>query len=138
MPREFEPRAQETGIRIDEGGPVALQQPRGRQLAIKLRQFGLVVEQLQMARRAGHEQEDHPLGLRRMVWLFGGQRIRRGGRQRSIAKEVGERHCAQADAAVFQKPAAGDLFRGQTGVLAGLAVHGKRLSRVTGGITRGS
>ena len=66
MPRERKFRPKESRIGIDKCGAIALQQFSGRQLSVESREFRLVVEQLQMARRAGHEQEDH-------AFRFGGE-----------------------------------------------------------------
>ncbi len=62
---ELEFRAEQRRVRIDERGAIAFQQLRRRQRAVELRQLRLVVEQLQMAGRAGHEQKDDALGLGR-------------------------------------------------------------------------
>ena len=62
---------------IDERRAIALQKFRRRQRAIELRQLRLVVEQLQVAGRAGHEEKDHALGLGSELRLLGRERIRR-------------------------------------------------------------
>ena len=74
---EFEFRAEQRRIRIDEGGPVALEQFFGRQRAVEFRQLRLVVEQFEVAGAAGHEQEDDAFRFRRVVWFFRSQRIGR-------------------------------------------------------------
>jgi hypothetical protein len=42
--------------------PLALEQARRRRLAVQLAELGLVVKQIDLARRPGHEQEDDVLG----------------------------------------------------------------------------
>ena len=63
--RELELRPHQLRVRIDERGPIALEQLGRRQRAVVLHELRLVVEQLQMARRPGHEQEDDILRPRR-------------------------------------------------------------------------
>ena len=55
--------AEDRGIRLDESIALALDH-RGRDgLALDFLELGLVVEELELAGKAGHEQIDHPLGL---------------------------------------------------------------------------
>ena len=63
VPGELELGPKQLRARIDERRPIALEQLGRRQRAVELGQLRLVVEQFEMAGRAGHEQEDHPLGL---------------------------------------------------------------------------
>src|SRR3954447_20595892 len=65
---------------VDEGGSIAFDEFRGRQFAIPFDQFGLVIKQLQMARSAGHEQEDHALGFGWKMRLLGRERVIGRGR----------------------------------------------------------
>ena len=62
VPGELELRPQQLRVGVDERGPVAFEQFGRRQRAVVLGQLRLVVEQLQMAGRTGHEQEDDALG----------------------------------------------------------------------------
>ena len=68
---ELEFRSEQLRIRIDERRAIALQQIGGRQRAVEFGELRLVVEQLEVARRAGHEQEDDVLGLGRKCGCFG-------------------------------------------------------------------
>src|SRR2546426_126688 len=66
-----------------------------------------------MARRAGHEEEDHPLGLGSQGRLLrreriGGPRVRRG--QSRLAQQAAEGDCAQSYAALLQEPAPGNIL----------------------------
>ena len=125
VPGELELRAQQLGIRIDERRAVALEQLGRGQLAVEPGELGLVVEELQVARAAGHEQEDHPLGLGGEMGRPGRQRVDalgRGRRRRSrvarLAEQLAQGHRSQADAALLQEPAARDepgIRRGDTG-----------------------
>ena len=77
---------EQLGVGVDERRAIALEQLGRGQRAVELGELRLVVEQLQVARPARHEQEDHPLGLGREVRRLGRQRIdalaarRRGAR----------------------------------------------------------
>ena len=75
---ELELRPQQRRVRVDERGAIALEQLGRRQLAVALRELRLVVEQLEVARRAGLEQEDDALRLRREVRLLRGERVAAG------------------------------------------------------------
>ena len=112
MPGEFELGSQERGIRIDEGGPVAFQQFRRRQLSAPLRQLGFIIEQLKVARRTGHEEVNHPLGPRRLRGPLGREGIRRRRRCRPLRRAA--QQCVQgqrthAHAALLEKPAAREV-----------------------------
>src|ERR1051325_2477288 len=82
MLREFELRAEQLRTRVDEGCAIVLHQIRRRQFAVPLRQFGFVVEQLQMTWSAGHEEEDHAFGLAGKMGLLGRERVRARDRRR--------------------------------------------------------
>ncbi len=68
---EFGP--QELAVRIDEGRAIAFEKVCRRQFAVPLGEFGLVIEEFQVARRAAHEEVNDPLCLRLVVRLFRGQ-----------------------------------------------------------------
>ena len=55
----------------------ALDERVGDRLAAILLELGLVVEELELARSAGHEQIDHALGPRREMARMGRDRVRR-------------------------------------------------------------
>ena len=76
---EPELRAQAGRVGPDERRTVALEQLGRRQPAVVACQGRLVVEQLQMAGAAGHEQEDHVGRLRREVRPPGRHRLAGGG-----------------------------------------------------------
>ena len=97
--RELELGAEQRGVGIDESRAVALEQVARRQRAFVLGQFGLVVEQFQVARTAAHEQEDHVLGGRLVVRPFRRQRIRR-------LQQLAQGDRPEADSALLQEPAA--------------------------------
>ena len=66
---ELEARPEDGGVGADEGVALAADD-RGRQrLAFELRQLRLVIEQIELAGGAGHEQVNDALGLRREVRL---------------------------------------------------------------------
>ena len=102
---ELELRPEQLRVRIDERGAIALEQIGRRQRAVELGELRLVVEQLQMARRAGHEEEDDALGLRREVRLLRRERIvcrgveqlaaarSRPGRRRTARRTSGAQMC---------------------------------------------
>src|SRR6185437_6372350 len=98
---ELELRAEQLGIRVNEGGPVVLEQFRRRQGAVELGELRLVVEQFEVARGAAHEQVDDALGLGREV-------RRRGG---LLAEQPVERDRAEPDGAIAKEPAARDQSR---------------------------
>jgi hypothetical protein len=127
---ELELRPEQSGIRVDERRPVALQQPRGRQRAVQLGERRLVVEQLEVARRAGHEQEDHVLRPRGEVGHLRRQRVGRRRRRRGVSplgEQLAQRHGAQADAALLEEPAPTDLRRVGGSEAVVLAIHGATL-----------
>ena len=78
-------RAGQRHFAADEREPLAFQQLRRASLAVVLDQLRLVVEQIELRRRADHVQVDHVLGLRRKVRRPGGERIRRLQRELDAA-----------------------------------------------------
>src|SRR5262249_60790732 len=72
--------------------------------------WGLVVETLQAAWRPGHEQGDDRLRGAGEVRLLRGDRVGpRGRRAGRLAEEGGQRDRPEADAAVAEEPAAGEV-----------------------------
>jgi hypothetical protein len=133
--------AQERRIRVDEGGAIPLEQLGGRQLAVELGQLRLVVEELEMARRARLEHEDDALGLGREVRRLGGQRIDHSARRRTgvrgaasqdAAEQRMQRDRAEADAALLEEPAARlvALFLAEEGLMERLAVGHRSVPRL--------
>src|SRR5438445_7130789 len=116
MARELELGAKKGGARPDEGGTVAIEKFRRRQRAVVTGQGRLVVEQLQVAGAAGHEQEDHVFRPGGEMRLFGRQRIgRRGtwarslGQGGAVLQEGVQSDRAEADAALLEEPATGEV-----------------------------
>ena len=56
---EFELGAEQRGAGIDEGGAVALQEIRRRELAVPLGELGFVVEEFEVTGGACHEEINH-------------------------------------------------------------------------------
>ncbi len=130
MPGKLELRPQQLRVRVDERGPVSLEQFGRRQLPVELGQLRLVVEQLQMARAARHEQENYALRFGRRGRGLRGQWIdRTAGRcaTNTTIHQLGQRDRTESDAALLQKPAAADAARVGVAVEMVLAVHGYSL-----------
>ncbi len=113
---ELEAGSEEGGVRVDEGGPVTLEEFGGGKLAVPLRELGLVVEQLEMAGCAGHEEEDDALGAGSEMGLARREGIQRGGGSapaglggggRGFREEGVEGDAGESDAALAEEPAAG-------------------------------
>ena len=68
---KLEFRTQQSRVGVDERRPIAFEELRGWQLAVVLRQLGFVVEELQVAWAAGHEEVDDALGLGRKMGPLG-------------------------------------------------------------------
>ena len=118
VPGELEPRPEHGRVGADER--IALTaDDRGRQrLAFEPGQRGLVVEQVELAGCAGHEQVDDALRLGGEVRRSRRQRIMadaRGGRaerarRERIGQQAGQGDLADADAALPEEMAAGHGF----------------------------
>ena len=78
VPGKFVLRTEQLRVRVNEGGTVTFEQFSGRKFSVPFGQFGFVIEQFQMAGRAGHKEKDDALGFGREVRLFRGERIRAG------------------------------------------------------------
>ena len=109
-------------LRVHEGEALALDErlagSAGRCSSIELR---LVVEQLELARPAGHEQVDDVLGARREVAGLGRQRIGQGGGSRAacepaLVEQRGQRDAAEADRAAAEEVAARLLAEVRSGI----------------------
>ena len=102
------------GERVHEGEPLPLDERLGDRLAVVLLELRLVVEQLELARAAGHEQVDDALRLRREVARPRRQRVRRAARRGAAAAASARRpaserqgHRAEADAAPSRRSGGG-------------------------------
>ena len=100
---EREGRAEQPRRALDEREPLPLRNElRGNLLAVVLLQRRLVVEQIELRRRAGHEQIDDVLGLRREV--------RRARRERTVGSVcANSRSSSSADSATPADAEAGLL-----------------------------
>jgi hypothetical protein len=104
--------AEQLGSAAGKGEPLPFDERLGRFLARVLHEFRLVVEEIQMGRRAGHVEIDHPLHLRREVGLMRRERIRCRRRRgdHSIAREDRrQRRRADAGLAGLEEMATGDV-----------------------------
>ena len=102
---------------LDESGAVVLHELGGRQLPVVLGELRLVVEELEVARSAGHEEVDHTLRARSKMRLA----LRRRGR--AAHEEIAERERSEPDSTVTQKPATRDGSRWHGDSRSSLAVH---------------
>src|SRR5439155_23182354 len=94
---------------------------RRQRLPLELRQRGLEVEQVELARGTGHEQVNDAPRLRGEVRLPRRQRIVRSGRggprapRPGVAQQAGQRDLADAEAALAEEVAARRGERGRKG-----------------------
>jgi hypothetical protein len=114
MAAELVLRRHERAVGVDEGRPIALEQLGWRQLAIPFHQFGLVIEQFEMARRAGLEEVDHALRLGGEVGELGRQGVHQavaaeGAGPDHVLEQRAQRDRAQSHAALAEEPAPGGL-----------------------------
>ena len=136
--RKLAGRAEQLRVRLDEREPLPLHVGLGDHLPVQLAQFGLVVEQIELARPARHEQEDDRLGLRLVMQPAtprcesGRRRLGRG--RSSVGHQRTEGHRAETDLAIVEEVAASDLA--QQALFAGVIEHG--LSLFQGGSQRGT
>ncbi len=91
---------------------LALRDRLGHRLAVPLRELRLVVEQFEVARPAGHHQEDDALGLRRNVRLRDDASGRSTLAARRLGEERRERDRADAAAGVAEEGAALEQWMG--------------------------
>ena len=94
MSRELELWAQQRGTGIDECGAVAFHQFGRRDFAIPFGQFGFVIEEFQMAGRAGHKEKNDAFGLWWEMRQLGRQWIGAGGLRSPavLAKQLSQRN----------------------------------------------
>src|SRR5262249_38876014 len=107
--------AEQLGRAGGEREPLAFRERLGTGLPVALNQLGLVVEQVQVRRRAGQVQVDHPRRAGREVRLARGERVHRavlvGGRRRIPGQERSECDRAQAELALADEVAPGHLLQ---------------------------
>src|SRR5579864_2582663 len=108
MARKTVGRAQQQWSALDESESFAFHQVGRNRLPVVLVQLRLVVEQIQLRRRAGHEQVNHALGLWREMRLLGGQRISLSS-QRPGVEQRAQRQRSNAEAALAEKVPPRDL-----------------------------
>ena len=114
MAGELIARTEHGGVGADERIALAVDDGGRERLAFELRKLGLVVEEFELRRRASHEQVDDGLGLRRVVGQArahagaGGRELAHG----AIGDEGGEGDLTDADAAVLEEVASGDVGAG--------------------------
>ena len=91
MAGELELGTQQRRLVGDERGPISVEQFRWGKFSVPLGQFRFIVEEFEMARPAGHEKIDHPLGLGGKVGELRREGLR-GRRMRRIwhAEKFGE------------------------------------------------
>ena len=115
---ERESRGEQAGVGPDEGVPLVLHDLGRDRPAVILDQGWLAVEEVELAGRAGHEQEDHPLRLRGKVRGLRRHRVSTGPRLRGRTRQQrGQRDLADTDPAVAEEVATGHVEgRGQGGL----------------------
>ena len=105
--------AEEGFVAFEKGEALALHEAFGGSLTVVFAELGFVFEEFELARRAGHVEEDDVLGLRWKRWLAGAHRIGRiddgelSGLQLSHHGIDGDG--AEADSTVAKEMAAGAL-----------------------------
>ena len=103
---KLELRPENRRVGADEGVALAADDLRRDRLSLDLGELRLVVEKFELARRPGHEQLDHRLGLPREVRRLGGEGP--GGSPRPFGKALpgeqsGQRHLADPEAAIGEE-----------------------------------
>ena len=92
--------------RAHEREALAFDEAGGDGLAVEFVELGLVVEELELTRAAGHEEVDDALGLRSVMRLLRGVRIG-GWRGLVLGEQRRQGDRTEADAAVAEEVAAG-------------------------------
>jgi hypothetical protein len=120
---ELELRPEALRVRVDERGPVAFEELGRREFAVLPGEFGLVVEQFEVAGRAGLEEEDDALRLRREVRGFRSQVIGVA----VVGEQRGEGGGAEADAALLEEPptSEGECMGGGSRCISSICVCGE-------------
>src|SRR5262245_48521130 len=121
-------RAKDCSVRADEGVALRADDFGWQRPAFELGQLGLVIEQIELAGSAGHEEVNHRLRFRCEVrrprdeaagWLGGSSRLMHRGR-----KERRSGDFAESDAAFVEEVAAGNRLTWRGEFLACTELHG--------------
>ena len=117
VPGELEFAGEQRRVRFDERVFLAHHNFFRHGLAVVFGEGRLVIEQIELARRAAHEQVDDPLRFRLELRLSGRQGCRAAGQAAGAERAAGieqrrERNRAESDAALTEEPAAGDELGG--------------------------
>jgi hypothetical protein len=123
VPGELEFRPQQFALGIDERRPVTLQQFWRRQGAVKFRERRLVVEHLQVTRRPGHEEVDHPFGPRVRRRTLRCQGIEGDGGVAGFLQELTQGDGPEPETALMEKPPARNGPRILAPIEVRLAIH---------------
>ena len=110
-------RSQHGGVGTDERVALAVDDRRREGLAFQLGQLGLVVEELELRGRAGHEEVDDRFGLGRMV-RQAGDLARAGGGEAAhgaVGHEGSQGDLTDAEGAFLEEVPAGDVGAGHGG-----------------------
>jgi len=105
VPVEFEFRAEQSGLGIDEGGAIAFEQFGGRQFAVMFNQFLFMIEKIEVAGGACLEYVDDAFRFRGEVRRARGEWIGGSVAQRFAGEERVQGEPCHADAAIAEKPA---------------------------------
>ena len=126
---ELPPRAEQLGVPLDEREPLVLDVGLRDDLAVEFLQLGLVVEQFELARPAGHEQEDDVLRL--------GGEMRRFRRERKDTRCFGNTGCLRGvQVAAGHQRGEGNGTDAEAGF--GEELSAGEVAEVGGGIMHGS
>jgi hypothetical protein len=87
VPGEGEARAEHGGVGADEGVALAADDRWREGLALELGELRLVVEEVELAGGAGHEQVNDGLGLALVMRRFGGEDVSGSGSCASFARQ---------------------------------------------------
>src|SRR5579871_2570808 len=110
--------AQQFGRAFDKREPLSLNELLGDLLAVVLVQFRLVVQQIELRRRARHEEEDDVFGFRAEMRLLRRHWVHNDGyggmgrsREQPFVQQGGERHRAYPVGALPEEVAAGNRLQ---------------------------
>src|SRR5207302_1012204 len=88
---------------VHEGEALTLDQRLRDRLAVQFDQLRLVIEELELARAAGHEEKDDILRARRMMAHVAGNERRIGAEEPLLIQHRRECDAAQADATAAEE-----------------------------------
>ena len=107
---ELEDRAEQLRDSLEKGEPLPLDQVLGDRLAVIFRQLRFVVEEFELRGRAGHQQENDALGLRREVRVARRHWVLLLGSGEALAgHQRRQPHRADADAGLLEEVPTGDV-----------------------------